>query len=130
VPQLPAEQVLPTLGHVEPEGTQSRFTQQPVPQPFAAQHASPAAPHTSQVPPPLQIAPLLHVLPAQHWIPGAPQGPASPPLLLLVLPPLLLAAPLLLVEASSPPPPPPPLVPLLPHAIARPIAAASAAPTL
>jgi hypothetical protein len=115
-------------GHVDPEPTQIRFTQHPLPHPFATQQACPAAPHVSQIPM-LQIDPLSHVLPAQHCKPAAPQGPESPPLLLetpLLLPvPELLPVPLLLpllvpsVEASPPPPAPfPPL--LLPHAWTNP----------
>jgi hypothetical protein len=137
VPQLPAEHVLPMTGHIDPELTQIRFTQQPVPQPLATQQASPAAPHVSQMPL-LQIEPLSHVLPAQHCRPAVPQGPESPPPLLLVVP-LLLPVPELppvpellplLPVPPSPPPPPPPLVPLLaPHARTKPNIATTVAVT-
>jgi hypothetical protein len=132
VPQLPPEHVFPMMGHIDPEPTQIRFTQQPLPQPFATQHAWPAAPHVSQIPL-LHTEPLPHVLPGQHCSPAAPQGPESPPPLLavpLLLPvPELLPVPLLLPVDASPPPPPPPVPPLLPHARTNPNIATTVAVT-
>jgi hypothetical protein len=44
VPQLPFMQTPPTVGQVDPAPVQTSFTQQPVPQPLAAQQASPGLP--------------------------------------------------------------------------------------
>lgn len=85
VPQLPAVQVPPTLGHVFPAPVQVFMSQHPpLSQAPFAQHGSPGAPHAAQTPmpppPPRHTPPVTHVPLGQHAVPSAPQLPPSAPL--------------------------------------------------
>jgi hypothetical protein len=76
VPQLPAAQAPPMLGHVVASGMHALFTQQPPPvHALPAQHGWPGPPQTAQVPPfwPEQTEPVSHWRPGQHARPGPPQ---------------------------------------------------------
>lgn len=84
LPQLPAAQVIPMFGHVEPAPVHTFMTQQP-PEPHVvfSQHGWPGAPHAVQTPPPppppVQTSLASQARPAQQACPGPPHAWQMPP---------------------------------------------------